>query len=46
MSNIKNYINGNTTCFSSKMKDIIDPSTGDKIGTVVLSNEKDLYKKL
>ncbi len=42
MSNVKNYINGNTTCFSSKMKDIIDPSTGDKIGTVVLSNEKDL----
>ncbi len=42
MSNVKNYINGNTTCLSSKMTDIIDPSTGDKIGSVVLSNEKDL----
>ena len=42
MSKIKNYINGNIKCSSSKYFDIDDPSTGEIIGSVVLSNKDDL----
>ena len=41
MNKIKNYINGNITCDSTDYLDVIDPSKGEKISEVVLSNKKD-----
>ena len=41
MSNIKNYINGNLTSVSNKFLDVYDPSIGEKISSVVLSNKED-----
>ncbi len=38
---IKNYINGNHVSVSNNNLDIIDPSTGEKIGEVALSEVKD-----
>ena len=39
---IKNYIDGRESGISQKYSDVIDPSTGEKIGDVILSNEEDL----
>jgi malonate-semialdehyde dehydrogenase (acetylating) / methylmalonate-semialdehyde dehydrogenase len=39
---IQNYINGNQTSVSNKFIPVIDPSTGDQINEVVLSNQNDL----
>ncbi len=41
MKIIKNYINGKTLSFSDKEQSVFDPSTGDEIAKVVLSNIKD-----
>tara|TARA_X000000950_G_C13899574_1_gene654366 strand:- start:873 stop:2360 length:1488 start_codon:yes stop_codon:yes gene_type:complete len=41
MSNIKNYINGNLTSVSNNFLDVYDPSIGEKISSVVLSNKED-----
>ena len=41
MKIIKNYINGSVKSYSSKYLNVIDPSTGEKSGEVVLSNSKD-----
>ena len=38
---IKNYINGEKICISKKTIDVFDPSKGEKIAKVVLSNEED-----
>ena len=43
---IQNYINGNQTSLSNKFVPIIDPSTGEQINEVVLSNENDLEKTI
>ncbi len=41
MKKIKNYINGTNTSYSSEYLAIEDPSKGEIIGEVVLSDEKD-----
>ena len=41
MSLIKNYINGNHVSVSKNDLPVHDPSTGDEIGKVILSNEQD-----
>ena len=41
MKKIKNYINGTIKSLSENFLEIEDPSTGDKIGEVVLSSKKD-----
>jgi len=41
MELIKNYINGKKINISSKIKNVYDPSKGEVIAEVVLSNEKD-----
>ncbi len=41
MKKIENYINGNTISISDNTLPIIDPSTGNEISKVVLSNKKD-----
>ena len=41
MTKIENYINGNKVSFSNNYLPVFDPSTGDKISEVVLSNKKD-----
>ena len=41
MKKINNYINGNITNFSKNFLDVMDPSTGDKISEVVLSDSDD-----
>ncbi len=46
MVKIKNYINGNLFSESAEFIDIDDPSKGEKIGEVVLSNENDLNKTI
>ena len=43
MVKIKNYINGNLFSESAEFIDIDDPSKGEKIGEVVLSNENVLF---
>ena len=42
MKQIKNYINGNLLSHSDLYDNIYNPSTGEVIGQVVLSNNKDL----
>ncbi len=44
MKKIKNYINGTIKSLSENFLEIEDPSTGDKIGEVVLSSKKDFDK--
>ena len=46
MKYIKNYINGELTSFSKNKIPVNDPSTGEVIAEVVLSNEIDLQKTL
>ena len=46
MKKIKNYINGSNICYSNAYADLFDPSTGEKSGNVVLSNEKDFNEVL
>ena len=46
MTKIKNYINGNKVSFSKNFLPVIDPSTGDKISEVVLSNKEDFLSAL
>ena len=41
MNKIKNYINGNFTANSTDYLNVIDPSKGELINQVVLSNYKD-----
>ncbi len=41
MKLIQNYINGKKINISNKTKSVFDPSKGEKIAEVVLSNEKD-----
>ena len=41
MREIKNYINGSLVSFSKNYLDVYDPSTGEVISKVVLSNKKD-----
>ena len=41
MKKIENYINGEIKSFSTNYLSVEDPSKGEKIGDVVLSNEKD-----
>ena len=42
MNKVKNYINGLSVCDSNDFISVDDPSTGEKITEVVLSNENDL----
>ena len=42
MINVNNFINGELIANSSNFQNISDPSTGEIIGKVVLSNEKDI----
>ena len=44
MKLVSNYINGSLHHISKNFLDIIDPSTGEKIAEVVLSNQKDFNK--
>ena len=46
MKKIKNYINGSHVCFSSNYLDVTDPSKGEKIGEVVLSDSKDFEEAI
>ena len=46
MKKIKNYINGSNKNFSDKFLDVDDPSKGEKIAEVVLSNKKDFEEVL
>ena len=46
MKEVSNYIHGKLTCNSNKFQNIIDPSKGEEIGKVVLSNEKDFLLAL
>ena len=41
MKKIKNYINGSISGISQNFLDIDDPSKGEKIGEVILSNQQD-----
>ncbi len=41
MKKIQNYINGKQTNFSDSFLDVYDPSTGEKISEVVMSDSKD-----
>jgi len=43
---VKNFINGKHVNFSSETQDVINPSTGEKITEVVLSNSDDLEATL
>ena len=44
MKLVSNYINGNLHHISKDLLDVIDPSTGERIAEVVLSNQKDFDK--
>tara|TARA_A100001011_G_scaffold323582_1_gene345569 strand:+ start:233 stop:1720 length:1488 start_codon:yes stop_codon:yes gene_type:complete len=44
MKLVSNYINGNLHHISKDFLDVIDPSTGERIAEVVLSNQKDFDK--
>ena len=46
MKKIKNYINGSHVSFSSNYLDVTDPSKGEKIGEVVLSDSKDFEEAI
>ena len=41
MNKINNYINGSLVNISLNEKSVFDPSTGEEISKVILSNEKD-----
>ena len=41
MNKIENYINGNIVSISNETQLVYDPSTGEDIGAVVLSNDQD-----
>jgi malonate-semialdehyde dehydrogenase (acetylating) / methylmalonate-semialdehyde dehydrogenase len=41
MNKIENYINGNIVSVSNKTQLVHDPSTGEEIGAVILSNDQD-----
>ena len=41
MNKIENYINGNIISVSNKTQLVHDPSTGEEIGAVILSNDQD-----
>ena len=41
MYKVENYIDGKKTSIMKKILDIFDPSTGDVVGNVVLSNKDD-----
>ena len=41
---IKNYIDGSVNGVSEKYQDVFDPSKGEKIGEVILSNKNDFDK--
>mgnify|MGYP001201534262 CR=1 FL=1 len=43
MKKIENYINGAINSFSKNYLSVEDPSKGEKIGDVVLSNKKDFH---
>ena len=40
MNKIQNYINGKFTSFSTNQLDVHDPSTGEKLSTVVYLTKK------
>ena len=44
MKTISNYINGEKTNFSQNYLNVDDPSTGEIISKVVLSNDQDFNK--
>ena len=44
MKKIKNYINGNLIGFSEKYLPVIDPSKGEEVSEVILSDSKDMEK--
>ena len=44
MKKIENYIDGNICSYSSKTQPVYDPSKGEQIAEVVLSNEEDFDK--
>ncbi len=44
MKTVQNYIHGNSVCVSKEYLPIDDPSKGEIIGKVVLSNEEDFQK--
>ena len=46
MKIIKNYVNGSSECHSKNFLDVDDPSKGEKIGEVVLSNKEDFNNVL
>jgi len=41
MKKIENYINGKLICISTKIQSVFDPSTGENISEVVISNKED-----
>ena len=46
MKKINNYINGKSITFSEKFLDVFDPSKGEKISEVVMSNSKDFSETI
>ncbi len=46
MTIIKNYIGGEIKAYSTKTLDVYDPSKGEKISEVVMSNDKDFSKTI
>ena len=46
MKKIKNYIHGKHLSISKEELSIFDPSTGDEVAKVVLSNSKDVEKTI
>ena len=46
MKKIKNYINGSESSFSNEFISVKDPSTGEEISQVILSNEEDLVSAI
>ena len=46
MELIKNYINGKKINYSNEFLDVYDPSTGEIISKVVLSNNEDFQRQL
>ena len=46
MIKVKNYINGNHTATSNEFIPIFDPSKGEKIGSVVMSDKSDFQNTI
>ena len=46
MKKIKNYVNGKISCISDKEQSVYDPSTGEEISKVVLSDEVDFQNTI